>query len=62
MKEKSYDISGFAIHKIMQQLVIGLYDMMKHYIIHRDLKLDNIMIHYPDSTMELINMNKTQKN
>jgi len=32
--------------------------MMQENIIHRDLKLDNIMVHFPERTNEIVNMNK----
>ena len=45
----------------MQQIITGLNDMMKVNIIHRDLKLENIMIHFPGKSQQIINMSKEVK-
>ena len=45
---------------IMHQLVNGFNDMMSVLVIHRDLKLQNIMIHFPDETERLMQMNKEE--
>ena len=57
MNAKGYQVTGWVIHKIICQLVQGLHDMMQHNIIHRDLKLENIMIHFPQHTDDLLQMN-----
>ena len=61
MEAKEYKVPGKIIHKIMCQLIDGLNAMMKHNIIHRDLKLENIMIHFPGYTNELLLLDKTLK-
>ena len=35
--------------------------MMAVLVIHRDLKLQNIMLHFPDETTALMNMTKEEK-
>ena len=45
----------------MCQLVAGFHDMMQVLVIHRDLKLQNIMVHFPDETFKLMNMTKEEK-
>ena len=35
--------------------------MMAVLVIHRDLKLQNIMIHFPDNIDELMHMNKDER-
>jgi len=39
----------------MCSLVTGLNDMMKKLVVHRDLKLDNVMIHFPDVYLNFTN-------
>lgn len=45
----------------MKQLVNGFDDMMSVLVIHRDLKLQNIMLHFPNNE-ELLNMSKPERN
>jgi len=45
----------------MKQLVYGFNHMMAVLVIHRDIKLQNIMLHFPDHTEELLNMDRDQK-
>lgn len=45
----------------MYQLVHGFNDMMDVLVIHRDLKLQNIMLHFPDMSEKLLQMTKEQK-
>ena len=45
----------------MIQLVNGFNDMMDNLVIHRDLKLQNIMLHFPKITKHIIKMTKEQK-
>lgn len=45
----------------MQQLVGGFNDMLDVLVIHRDLKLQNIMIHFPTMTEQLLGMDKDLK-
>jgi serine/threonine protein kinase len=49
MEHKKNKLNPAVIHMIMAQLVHGFYDMMAVLVIHRDLKLQNIMIHFPDN-------------
>lgn len=39
----------------------GFNDMMSVLVIHRDLKLQNIMLHFPDETENLMKMTKDEK-
>jgi serine/threonine protein kinase len=48
MEMRQYRISPDAVQKIMFQLVNGFNDMMDVLVIHRDLKLQNIMLHFPN--------------
>mmetsp|Transcript_4770 Transcript_4770/g.8171 ORF Transcript_4770/g.8171 Transcript_4770/m.8171 type:complete len:267 (+) Transcript_4770:347-1147(+) len=61
MELKNYRIDPSTVQKIMYQLVFGFYDMMAVLVIHRDLKLQNIMLHFPDMGDELMNMNKEER-
>lgn len=45
----------------MSQLINGFNDMMSVLVIHRDLKLQNIMLHFPEETANLTNMTKDEK-
>ena len=45
----------------MRQLVTGFNDMMSVLVIHRDLKLQNIMLNFPENDEQLINMNKEER-
>ena len=42
----------------MYMLVNGVFDMMQMLVIHRDLKLQNIMVHFPNDSQKLLAMNK----
>lgn len=35
--------------------------MMKNLIIHRDLKLQNLMLHFPDQSHRLLSLSKEKK-
>ena len=45
---------------IISQVVAGIRDVWALQIIHRDMKLANILLHFPDKP-EMENMNKMQK-
>ena len=61
MEVKKWKITPNIIQKIMYQLINGFNDMMAVLVIHRDLKLQNIMLHFPDETNNLMNMTKEEK-
>ncbi len=61
MEYKGWKLDPQVIQKIMKQLVSGFFDMMQVLVIHRDLKLQNIMLHFPDNQEQLMNMNKDEK-
>lgn len=46
--------------KIMKQLVRGIIDVSEQKIVHRDMKLSNILLHFPDK-IQLEQLNKNQK-
>ena len=50
MEAKGYKVTGELIQMIMRQLITGVNDMMAVNVIHRDLKLENIMLHFPNLT------------
>jgi len=50
MELKQWKLKPEIIQKIMYQLVHGFNDMIDVLVIHRDLKLQNIMLHFPDLT------------
>ena len=45
----------------MHQLVNGFNDMMNVLVIHRDLKLQNIMLHFPTESEKILQMSKEQR-
>ena len=61
METRQWSISPSAIQKIMVQLVHGFNDMMNVLVIHRDLKLQNVMLHFPHESEKLLHMSKEQK-
>lgn len=61
METRQWAISPSAIQKIMVQLVNGFNDMMNVLVIHRDLKLQNVMLHFPHESEKLLYMNKEQR-
>ena len=61
MEVKGWKLHPSIVQKIMFQLVSGFSNMMDVLVIHRDLKLQNIMLHFPDHTEKLLVMNKDQK-
>ena len=61
MDMKSFKIEPEVTRKIMFMLVTGFHDMVEKLVIHRDLKLQNIMLHFPDDEEVLDRMNKAEK-
>jgi serine/threonine protein kinase len=53
-------LSQFEISLVLRQLVKGLVDIWKLNIIHRDMKLANILLNFPDSP-EVETMSKNDK-
>lgn len=45
----------------MKQLINGFNDMMKVLVIHRDLKLQNIMLHFPEMSDQILGMRKQER-
>jgi len=48
MELKNWRLSPNIVQTIMTQLVTGFSDMMDVLVVHRDLKLQNIMLNFPD--------------
>jgi len=61
MEIKAWKIGPEIIQRFMFQLVNGFNDMMNVLVIHRDLKLQNIMLHFPNDSERLLGMSKEQK-
>lgn len=61
MELKKWRVVPAVIQQILFQLVNGFYDMMKELVIHRDLKLQNIMLHFPDETERLKSLTSSEK-
>ena len=53
-------ISQAEVSLILDQVVNGLCDIWKLNMIHRDMKLANILLHFPDNP-ELNNMSRNDK-
>ena len=58
MEVRQWKLSPNIVQIIMRQLVNGFNDMMSVLVIHRDLKLQNIMLHFPNLSDKILNMNK----
>lgn len=61
MELRKYNISPATVQKIMNQLVNGFNDMMDVLVIHRDLKLQNIMLHFPNYDKHFFAMSSSSK-
>ena len=48
MKLKNKKLPANIIHAIMKHVVTGLAHMSTKKIMHRDLKLRNLMLHFPN--------------
>jgi serine/threonine protein kinase len=46
---------------ILQQLVAGFKEIYKQQVMHRDLKLANILVHFPDEDMKFKNAADTNE-
>jgi len=57
MELKQFKVDPRVIQQIMRMLVQGFNDMMSVLVIHRDLKLQNIMLNFPQND-ELRNYSK----
>ena len=54
MEIKKFEIDPRVIKIIMKQLITGLNDMMQILMIHRDIKLANLMINFPENSEEIL--------
>lgn len=61
MELKKFTIEPEVIRRIMYMLITGFHDMVEVLVIHRDLKLQNIMVHFPDHEELLMNMSRDEK-
>jgi serine/threonine protein kinase len=59
MELKKYILKPETVQKIMHQLVQGFNDMMSVMVIHRDLKLQNIMLNFPNKP-DLLSLSKEE--
>jgi serine/threonine protein kinase len=48
MNINSKEVNYAIIRLITSQLVHGIHDMMDSLVIHRDIKLRNMMLHFPN--------------
>ena len=60
------DLRHFNVHPevvriIMKQLVTGFHDMIEVLIIHRDIKLSNLLLHFPDDEDFMMKATKAEK-
>ena len=55
------NLTQLEISQILKQVVLGCKDTWELSIIHRDVKLANILLHFPDNP-ELESMGKQEKN
>ena len=53
-------LTYLEVSLILRQVVIGLNDVWKLNVIHRDMKLANILLHFPDNP-EVSRMSHTLK-
>lgn len=53
-------LSQFEVSLVLRQLVKGLVDVWQLNIIHRDMKLANILLNFPDK-LEMDTMNRNEK-
>ena len=61
MEAKDWKLSPNVIRKIMYQLTHGVNDMMQSLIIHRDLKLKNVMLNFPGESKPISIMEHDEK-
>ena len=61
MELRSFNVDPEVVRKILMMLVNGFHDMVEVLVIHRDLKLQNIMLHFPDNDAELTAMTKDER-
>ena len=54
-KELRLVLSEKECHLVIKQIVNGLKEIHALNIVHRDLKLANILLNFPDSGLELMN-------
>jgi len=45
----------------MFQIISGLNDMIKKFIVHRDIKLENIMLHFPQQNFKFGSRDERRK-
>lgn len=58
MTVKKFKVEAEVVRRIVSQIVQGFHAMVEVLVIHRDLKLQNIMVHFPDNEDQLLSMNR----
>lgn len=53
-KSKNKNLSELVVQKILRQLTKGLKYMHEHHTIHRDIKLENILLNFPEIPNKII--------
>ena len=48
MELKNYNLNPEEIQNMTRQISQGVLDMHESLVIHRDLKLQNVIFHFPD--------------
>ena len=48
MEAKNWDVHPSIIQRIMAQIIVGYNEAIINNVVHRDIKLQNIMIHFND--------------
>ena len=47
---KNYNIPFSIVHKMIRQIITGYKAIIGELIVHRDLKLKNILVHFNNQT------------
>lgn len=54
-------LGQYEISRILKKVVLGCRDLWKLNVIHRDIKLANVLLHFPDHEKELKKLKKPEK-
>ena len=61
LEAKDWKLPYRVIHKIMRQITWGYKAMIENLVLHRDLKLQNIMVHFNGQTTYLMDLPPEEK-